>query len=396
MLLLDLVLPDLDGLDVLRRIKILGNDTAVIMISAHGSVERTVEAMKEGAENFVTKPIDINKLEALVETIGKYVRAQREIEYYRRTHSGTRPLIGVSEHTQKLMQLVDLMAENSHTTVLLLGESGTGKGVMANLIHGSSKRKDRPFVEVSCAELTHTLLESELFGHERGAFTDAKQQKKGLVEVADGGTLFLDEIGELDLGLQPKLLKFLESKTFRRVGGVRDMRSDVRIIAATNVNLEAKVKEGLFREDLYYRLKVMPVKLLPLRDRCEDIIPLAQHFVAQGNRTMGRRVVEINEQARAYLQSYGWPGNIRELRNVVERAMIFVKGGTMTARELPSEILAAPQRPAGSQLRTLAQMEQDAVSATLKACNGNRSQAARCLGISRSTLREKMKRYQLS
>lgn len=393
--LLDLKLPDMDGVEVLHRIKRLRSDAAVVMISAHGSVESTVEAMKKGAENFVTKPIDVRKLEALVETVGKCVQAEREVAYYRRLQSGSRPFVGASTHAQKLLHLVDLLAENADTTVLLSGESGTGKGVMAALIHERSRRRGRPFVEVSCAELTLPLLESELFGHERGAFTDAKQQKKGLVEVASGGTLFLDEVGELDLSLQPKLLKVLESRTFRRVGGVTDIHANVRVMAATNVDLEAKVRDGGFREDLYYRLKVMPVKIAPLRERQEDIPPLVEHFIKQGNRAMRRRAGGVDDAAQSHLMAYAWPGNIRELKNVLERAMILMQGEMITPAELPSEILGATRRRTNGSIKSLAEMEQDLVARTLEAFGGNRTHAAKSLGISRSTLIERLKKYGL-
>ncbi len=392
--LLDLVLPDMDGIEVLRRVKRMGTDSSVVMISAHGSVEKTVLAMKEGAENFVTKPIDLRRLEALVDTVGKCLLAEREAKYYRSLHSPAGPFVGVSKHVQSVLQLIDLLAENPNTTVLLSGESGTGKGVVAAQIHERSRRRQRPMVSVNCAELTQPLLESELFGHERGSFTDAKQRKQGLVEVADGGTLFLDEIGELDLGLQPKLLKVLESRTFRRVGGVRDIKVDLRIIAATNVDLEARVKEGRFREDLYFRLKVMPVQLLPLRQRREDIPPLVAHFLQSSGHMRRRPPYEIAPEALTRLQEYGWPGNVRELNNVLERAILLAKGDAITPAELPAELLSRPKLTPRS-LSTLEQMERELIAATLQAQGGNRTRAAESLGISRSTLQEKIKRYGL-
>lgn len=395
--LLDLMLPDIDGIEVLRQIKALSSDSAVIMVSAHGNIEKAVEAVKLGAENFVSKPIDVRKLEALVETVGKCIRAEREVEYYRRRLQKTgKQYIGVSTHTQKVLQLIDLMAENADTTVLLSGESGTGKGVVAELIHERSPRSARPFVDISCAELTAPLLESELFGHERGAFTDAKQLKKGLMEVANGGTVFLDEIGELDPVLQPKLLKILENRVFRRVGGITDIRVDVRIVAATNVDLEAKLKDGTFREDLYYRLKVMPMHLLPLRERRDDIVPLVEHFLADTNRSMVHRVRGISQEALGSLERYSWPGNIRELRNVLERAMILARGAMISIDELPPEILGSTRVPIEGPNQTLKQMERDFIESTLETCAGNRTRAAESLGISRSTLLEKLKRYELS
>ncbi len=394
--LLDLMLPDIDGIEVLRQLKALNSDSAVIMISAHGNIEKAVEAVKQGAENFVSKPIDVRKLEALVETVGKYIRAERQVEYYRRRLQKTgKQFIGVSTHTQQVLQLIDLMAENADTTVLLSGESGTGKGVVAELIHERSRRSARPFVDISCAELTLPLLESELFGHERGAFTDAKQLKKGLMEVANGGTVFLDEIGELDPILQPKLLKILENRVFRRVGGITDIRVDVRIIAATNVDLEAKLENGTFREDLYYRLKVMPMHLLPLRERRDDIVPLVEHFLAGGNPSMVHRGRGITQEALGFLERYSWPGNIRELRNVLERAMILARGAMISPDELPPEILGATRPPIDGPHQTLKQMERDVIANTLETCGGNRTRTAQSLGISRSTLLEKLKRYEL-
>jgi DNA-binding NtrC family response regulator len=366
------------------------------MMSAHANVDKAVVAMKEGAESFVTKPIDVRRLEALVETVGRCVHAEREIAYYRARQAGHQAFIGVSAEAQKTLQLIGLMAENADTTVLLTGESGTGKGVVAALIHERSRRRDRPFVEVNCAQLTQPLLESELFGHERGAFTDAKQLKKGLLEVAHGGTLFLDEVGELDVALQPKLLKVLEGRTFRRVGGLRDISVDIRIIAATNNDLEACVAAGRFREDLYYRLKVMPMRLAPLRERPEDVRELAELFILDGSRTAGRRVRAIAADALACLQAYRWPGNVRELKNVLERAAILAPGEVITTAELPPEMLGpVPPSAAAEPLVTLEQMERQLISRTLAACDGNRTHAARHLGISRSTLLEKMRRFGL-
>jgi two-component system response regulator AtoC len=313
-------------------------------------------------------------------------------------------------------RLVSVLSSSPDTTVLLLGESGTGKGVTAELIHRRSPRRDKPFQEINCAGLSETFLESELFGAERGAYTDAKSLKRGLLELADGGTVFLDEIGDLAPALQPKLLKVLEARRFRRLGGVKDLEVDVRLVAATNRDLKRMVEEGKFREDLYYRLNVMSVRMPPLRERGRDIVLLANRFVEQFNRSLGRKVAGLTPEAEGALLAHPWPGNVRELRNAIERAMILCQGDRIGREHLPHDLggrplgavlppapasiaaappLVPPLVPLAGALGTLEEMERAYIAEALKRLDDNRSRTAQVLGISRSTLIEKIKKYGL-
>jgi transcriptional regulator with PAS, ATPase and Fis domain len=303
------------------------------------------------------------------------------------------PIIGRSRQIQGLVHLINLMAENSSTTVLIEGETGTGKELVARNIHILSRRADKPFVDINCASVPEHIFESELCGHEAGAFTDAKTTKKGLFEIAEGGTLFLDEIGEMPQPLQAKLLRIIETKTFRRVGGTRDIKVDVRIIAATNKDLGECTKEGSFREDLYYRLNVMPIKIPPLRERAEDIPLLAEFFLFDTAGNMNRKVSSIDKDALKALSSYKWPGNIRELRNVLERAVILCHGQVITTGHLTLPVSAPEETP---ELLTLSEVERIHIRNVLASSGNNRTKAAKLLGISRSTLNEKIKTYQLA
>jgi transcriptional regulator with PAS, ATPase and Fis domain len=305
---------------------------------------------------------------------------------------------------KRVEETLRLIARNPDTTVLLLGESGTGKGFAAEWIHQHSPRADQPFVEVNAAGLSATFLESELFGHEKGAFTDARQMKRGLLEVADGGTCFLDEIGDLDPALQPKLLKVMESKTFRRLGGTELIKVDVRIIVATNRDLAKQVQDGKFRQDLYYRLKVMPVMIPPLRQRPEDVVALADRFLREFSKKLGREAQELTPEALQMLRAYDWPGNVRELRNVIERAVILCETGQISPAYLPQEITRASGAPADAldaglwtgEPEPLEVIEKRYIGRVLQFCDGNRSQAAQLLEIARSTLINKIKKYELN
>jgi transcriptional regulator with GAF, ATPase, and Fis domain len=299
--------------------------------------------------------------------------------------------------------MIDLMAENADTTTLLLGESGTGKELVAREIHRRSRRSERPFLDINCSSLPETLLESEMFGHERGAFTDAREMKRGLLEVADGGTVFLDEIGEMPLAVQPKLLRVLETRSFKRVGGTREIQVNVRIIAATNRDLAKAAADGRFREDLYYRLKVFPVSIPPLRERPEDVPALAEYFLQEFNAALKKSITGFTSEATDLLRGYSWPGNVRELKNLVERAVVLSKSPLIGTAMLPPEIsgagttagLPAPSAPLGDggTARTLEEVEREHIKAVLGAEGNNRSATARALGISRSTLIEKLKKY---
>ena len=418
-ILLDLKLPDGDGLEVLERLQGVCPEAAVILLTGHGSVETAVTAIKKGAEDFLEKdPSSLEVTEVRVEKALEMLKLRRENRYYRHQVHGRAPgqIPGTSPVIRELHALVDLLAKAPQTTVLIQGESGSGKELVARAIHYRSARTDKPFLEINCAGLSEHLLESEVFGHERGAFTDAKALKRGLLEIADGGTLFLDEIGDMPLAIQPKFLRVLENKTFRRVGGTRDISVDVRVITASNKDLAKLLEKQAFREDLFYRLKVMPVTVPPLRERGNDILVLADLFVQELNATLKKRIRGYSPEAQQVLLSYSWPGNVRELRNVTERGMILCQGETIPVACLPAELqqLAgampasppplAAKGPAGAPdagwslgaLGTLEEMEQRYIREVLASVSGNRSQAARLLGISRSTLQDKIRRYGLS
>ncbi len=409
LVLLDVRLPDANGLEILERLRAGDPEALVIMITAHGGVESAVRAMKLGAHDYIIKPFDMEELKLTVRKALETRALRREVARFQaeqREGSSPDDIVGVSRVIRDLQTLIQRIAQSDATTVLLEGESGTGKDLVARVIHFQSARAQAPLLAVNCVALPEHLLESELFGHEKGAFTDAKTLKKGLFEQAGGGTVYLDEIGDMKLDLQAKLLRLIEEKTFRRVGGVRDMQVDARIIAATNRDLTKALEAGEFRKDLYYRLKVFPITLAPLRERPEDILPLAMHFITRFDREMRREIRHIHPEAQAHLGRYSWPGNVRELRNVIERAMILASGEVLHVEHLPPEIAAeraegppTPPQAAGVSLPaegvTLEEVERDLVRQALKATEGNQVRAARLLGISRDALRNRMKKFGL-
>jgi DNA-binding NtrC family response regulator len=383
--LLDLRLPDMYGMDILKELKASHPDTVVIVMTGYGEIREAVDAIKLGAEHYFQKPVDIEELSIIVERkLGIKQRMQEALINMRSPY----PIVGRSRHIQGLINIINLMAENPSTTVLLEGETGTGKEIVARNIHLLGQRAEKPFVDINCASIPEHIFESELCGYEAGAFTDAKTSKKGLLELADGGTLFLDEVAEMPPSLQAKLLRVIETRTFRRVGGTRDIKIDVRVIAATNKDLNACVKSGTFRDDFYYRLNVMPIKIPPLRERAEDMPLLADFFVAECAGSMNKKVKSFDAGAMDALCAYSWPGNIRELRNVVERAMILCQGQVITTHYLT---LPVPTTSGDNGMQSLKEIEATHIRNVLASVGNNRSRAAKILGISRSTLNEKMK-----
>jgi DNA-binding NtrC family response regulator len=399
LVLLDLHLPDGSGMDILAQIK--DENAAVIMITGHGDIELAVTAMQHGAENFLTKPVELTHLGAAADRAlekSKLREMNRFLSNRRGGVLGTSSLLGVSPAMRDIGEQIALLARSDKTTALLLGESGTGKGRVAELIHSLSPRSSKPFVEVNCASLTATSLDSELFGHERGALGESRDKKIGLVEVADGGSLFLDEIADLDATLQPKLLRVLEGKSFRRVGGTEEVKAHVRLIAATSKDLVNEVTANNFREDLYYRLSVMPITLPPLRARTrEDLVELIAAMLDELGPQLGDAPGKVSDAALERLLRYAWPGNIRELRNVLERAMIMGRGAPeITPSHLPAEVRDASGAAVEHYVpKSLEEVERVHMERTLRAHSGNRTRAAKELGISRATLIKKIKDYNL-
>jgi DNA-binding NtrC family response regulator len=409
--ILDYRLPDGDGLSVLKRLRQNDPDLPVIMLTAHTDVNVIVDAVKAGASDYVAKPFDVNdvalRLARAIESTRSYRELRRLKEDLARPFSFD-SMIGESAPMRQVKALAAKVAQTPGSTVLLTGESGTGKDLLAKIIHYGSTRAARPFMNITCSALPETLLESELFGHERGAFTDARQQKKGLFEQADQGTVFLDEIGETVPTLQAKLLRFLEEKAFRRLAGTGDIKVDVRVIAATNRDLEQQVRDGKFREDLYYRMNVLRIAMPPLRERDDDVVLLAEHYARAFSKDFRKPVRGLSEEARAALRDYSWPGNVRELRNVVERAVLLAEGSTLDAIDFEGltplrHESAAPAPASGSSggislpqdgLR-LDDVEKQLITLALERTRGNQTRAAALLGLHRDQIRYRMEKYGL-
>lgn len=408
LILLDMRLPDGDGLELLKKIKEFDTEILVIIMTAYSDIQTAVSAMKSGAYHYINKPFDLEELKLLIE---KGLETKSLINEVRRLHRQQKEgnqksqIYGVTSQIQYVNELIGMISKTNKTSVLIQGESGTGKELAANAIHYNSKRANKALMKINCSAIPDSLLESELFGYEKGAFTDAKTTKKGLFELADGGTVFLDEIGDMKLFLQSKILRVIENQAFMRVGGEREIKVDVRIIAATNKDLETLVREGLFRKDLYYRLKVMVVEMPFLRERGEDILLLSNLFIEEINREYAKNINGLTEDAKKLMVHYPWPGNVRELKNVIERAMILTDQTYITPKQLPFELQQKEGYPSNgmdlnpleiTEIMPLETMEKIHLSNVLKKMGGNKSKASKILGISRATLRAKVKKYHLS
>src|SRR5512134_1886520 len=397
-ILTDLVMPNMDGLWLLRAVRAELPDLPVLLITGQGTVQTAVQAIKEGAYDFIEKPLDPARLRVVLERALEKKETLREVQLLRRRLAAMAPgtdLIGQGPAMQRVAELVKKVAP-ANASVVITGESGTGKEVVARAVHGLSPRKDRAFIALNCSAIPPTLIESELFGYERGAFTGADQRRLGNFELAHNGTLFLDEIGELPLELQAKFLRVLEERKIRRLGGRSDVEVDVRVICATNRDLKEEIRRGRFREDLYFRLHVFTIVLPPLKERREDIPLLVHHFIEKFNAETGKHVQGVSPAALAVLQGYAWPGNIRELRNTVERAMILTDGEVIGEEHLPPDMQAS--RPEAATLRVplgipIEKVEKEYILASLQKNGGNKARTAEILGISEKTLYNKLNRY---
>jgi len=410
LILLDMRLPDVNGLEVLRDVKETHPDIVVIVMTAYGDIDSAQRAMGLGAFDFIHKPVKARAVTSIIKMAIEIRSLRREVQqiiYKNKEKYGYHNIIGKSEAIQKVMETLTRVASSDASTILIEGESGTGKSLIVKCLHYNGRRAYQPFVEINCASIPSTLLESELFGHEAGAFTDAKKQKKGLVELANGGTLFLDEIGEMPMSLQAKLLQVIEEKTFRRVGGTKNIEVDIRIISATNKNLKEAIENHTFRQDLYYRLNVINIYLPSLKERREDVIPLVEHFINYQSREFRKPIKNISDEARDLMLSYNWPGNVRELLNTVERIMLLEDGDVIRTENLPAEMTRGTETiqnhshaiiadlldtMKGFNYGALTQNFQSLlIKRALKLSRGNKTRAAKILGLTRLGLHYQMK-----
>ena len=402
LVLTDFRMPGMDGIQLLKELKRLNPEVVVVLLTAYGTVETAVRAMKEGAHDYLTKPIDLDELLLLIQRVEREVglsRENRELKEQLREKFKVDFIISASRRMEEALNLVKRAAPST-ATILILGESGTGKELIARAIHHASPRADKPMVKVNCAALPENLLESELFGHEKGAFTGAVSRRIGRFEQADQGTIFLDEIGDLSPSLQSKLLRVLQEKEFERVGSSQTLQVDVRVIAATNRNLEEAIRKGTFREDLYYRINVVTLALPPLRERKEDLPPLIEHFLKKYSRENRKTDISVSKEVKDLLMNYHYPGNIRELENILERAVVLCRGDTVTIQDLPlnlreSKVEDLMKDAAGGRSlpETLEEIERLRITQALEKSHGVQTQAAEELGISERVLRYKMKKY---
>jgi len=404
LILLDIQLPGMNGMEVLEKVKEFEEEVIVIMVTALGVLETAVKAMRLGAYDYINKPFNLDELAIVIKKALETRELKREVAQLRAVQPkrfSIDSIIGVSADLHRVLNMVRKIAQSDAGTVLIQGESGTGKELIAKAIHYESARADKPFMAINCAAVPETLLESELMGHEKGAFTDAKSQKKGLFEMAHGGTVFLDEIGDMPMAIQAKLLRVLEDRIFRRVGGVKDIHVDIRIVSATNCDLLEAIEQKLFRNDLYYRLQVIPIFLPPLRERRDDILILARHFIESFNREFGKDVRQISAEAERVLVEYDWPGNIRELRNVIERAVILENDEIMEYEHLPRELVSRNVPAGGSPLIftlppegiDIEDVERELIRQSLETSEGNQSKAAKKLNLGIDAFRYRMKKF---
>ena len=411
LMLIDLRLPGIDGLNLLEKVKNESQSIQVVIITGHADISSAVKAIKLGARDYIKKPFDMEEISIIVhkaESAGKMDEHLAYLHKEEQTRLGFGEIIGTSEAIKNVFKFVRQVADSPKTTVLIRGETGTGKELVARAIHNNSDRSKNPFIEVNCSAFQETLLEAELFGHEAGAYTDAKERKKGLVELSHEGSFFLDEIGDMNLGLQSKVLKVIEEQVFRRVGGTKQISVDTRIISATSRDLEKLVSEDRFRQDLYYRLNVAMVELPPLRDRDEDIILLAEHFVGVYNAEFKRNIRGLLPEVKSLMMRYSWPGNVRELKNVIERAVLFEKGEYISTESI--RIIYAAVNPEAAKTVTqptaqqteiseegisLDEIEKSFIQKALESAKGNQTRAAQMLGISREKIKYRMKKHNL-
>jgi two-component system response regulator AtoC len=409
-ILLDRKLPDASGFDLIPRIHEVEAAAQVIVITAFGDTKAAVQAMKRGASDFLRKPYDLDELILALETAARSFSREAQLTVYQerdRDRYDRDELLWRSKPMERVWDLVRKVARSDAASVLITGESGTGKELVARAIHFEGERRGAPFMELNCSAFQETLIENELFGHERGAFTGASNLKRGLVELSDGGTLFLDEVGEMPVPTQAKLLRFLESRTFKRVGGNVDISIDIRILAATNVDLQKRIEQGDFRTDLFYRLQVVSIHLPPLRDREDDVNLLATHFLRKFASELHKGFTGISDEVRDLFRRYTWPGNVRELRNLIERIVLIEDGETLLLDHLPREMVRSLEDGAkrsipgnghleGADLRPLREVEDEHILKVLAHCEGNKSRTARVLGLSRQGLLDRLKRLSVS